>query len=71
MPLIGASAVEVGAAFAAGGGKKLLEMEVAHVVWCATGHDDGGLESATGQAWPVATYWLDWNADAGVPVIAL
>lgn len=68
VPLTHASAVEVGASFAAAGGKELVELEVAHVVWCATGHDD---EDNTAEPWPVATYWPGWYADAGVPIISL
>jgi hypothetical protein len=45
------------------------DLEIAHVVWCATGHENGRDESASG--WPVATYWPDWYAKASVPVIVL
>jgi len=44
------------------------ELEVAHVVWCATGHEDDGDPASR---WPVATYWPDWYAGQGVRVIAL
>jgi hypothetical protein len=67
VPLVGPSAVEVGAAYAAGEGKELTDFEVAHVVWCATGHDD----DRSAPAWPVATYWPDWYAEADVPIIPL
>jgi hypothetical protein len=40
-------------------------LEVAHVIWCATGSDPAG------PALPVATYWPDWYANAGIPVIPL
>lgn len=66
VPLARESAVDVGAASTALHGE---DLEIAHVVWCATGHDDGDPSSR----WPVATYWPDWyaHAHAGVPVIAL
>lgn len=65
VPLARESAVDVGAASTAPHGE---DFEIAHVIWCATGHDDDGDPSSR---WPVATYWPDWYADAGVPVIAL
>lgn len=43
------------------------DLEIAHVLWCASGFDD----TASGSRWPVATYWPDWYADRDVPVIAL
>ena len=42
-------------------------LEIAHVVWCASGHD----EDDHSASWPVATYWPDWYAGARVPVIPL
>jgi hypothetical protein len=63
VPLAGESAVDVGAASTALRGE---DLEVAHVVWCATGHDDD-----PASRWPVATYWPDWYTDSGVPVIGL
>jgi hypothetical protein len=63
VPLAGESAVDVGAASTALRGE---DLEVAHVVWCATGHDDD-----PAARWPVATYWPDWYTDSGVPIIAL
>lgn len=68
VPLVQASAVDVGAAFSAAGGKELTDLEVAHVVWCATGDDD---EDEPAQSWSVATYLPGWYADSNVPVIAL
>jgi hypothetical protein len=64
VPLARESAVAVGAASVAPRGE---DLEVAHVVWCATGHDDGDASSR----WPVVTYWPEWYAGLGVPVIAL
>jgi hypothetical protein len=60
--------VEVGAAVAASGGKELSELEVAHVVWCATGHDE---DEDPAERWAFATYWPSWYAHADVLVIAL
>jgi hypothetical protein len=57
--------VDVGAASAALRGE---DLEVAQVVWCAKGHDDDGDPSSR---WAVATYWPDWYAKAGIPVIGL
>lgn len=68
VPLIRASAVDVGAAVAAAGGKDLVDLEVAHVVWCATGHDE---DEDPAERWPVATYWPSWYAAVDVPIIAL
>ena len=68
VPLIRGSAVDVGAAVAAAGGKELVDLEVAHVVWCATGNDD---EEDPAERWRVATYWPSWYASADVPIIAL
>jgi hypothetical protein len=68
VPLIGASAIDIGAAVAATGGKELVDLEVAHVLWCATGDDP---EEDPGERWPVATYWPDWYAHADVPIIGL
>jgi hypothetical protein len=65
VPLARESAIDVGAASTT---PHAEELEVAHVVWCATGHEDDG---ETTSRWPVATYWPDWYAKAGVPVIAL
>jgi hypothetical protein len=64
VPLARESAVDVGAASATLEGE---DLEVAHAVWCATGQETEDLSST----WPVATYWPDWYAKAGVPVIAL
>jgi hypothetical protein len=47
---------------------ELVDLEVAHVVWCTTGNDD---EEAPAERWRVATYWPSWYADADVPIIAL
>jgi hypothetical protein len=58
-------AVDVGAASTS---PHAEDLEVAHVIWCATGHDDTDDPSST---WPVATYWPDWYAKASVPVIAM
>lgn len=68
VPLIRRSAVEVGAAVAAAGGKELVDLETAHVVWCATGHDE---DEEPGDRWAVATYWPSWYAHVDVEVIAL
>ena len=68
VPLVGGSAIDVGAALARTGAKELTELEVAHVVWCATG---GTGEEQFTDPWPVATYWPDWYADKAVPVITL
>lgn len=65
VPLAYESAVDVGAASTTAHGE---DFEVAHVVWCATGHEDDGDSSSR---WPVATYWPDWYTKASVPVIAL
>lgn len=65
VPLARESAVDVGAASTAAGGE---DLEIAHVVWCATGHDDDGDPASR---WPVATYWPDWCSGTGVPVIGL
>lgn len=64
VPLARESAVGVGAG---SGSLRGEDLEVAHAAWCATGFDDAG----SGTRWPVATYWPDWYAEAGVPVIAL
>lgn len=64
VPLARESAVDVGAEASNMRGEAL---EVAHVAWCATGFDDAGPE----ERWSVATYWPDWYADSGVPIIAL
>ena len=66
--LIRASAVDVGAAVAAAGGKELVDLEVAHVVRRSTGHDN---EEDPAEQWPVATYWPDWCGAADVSIIAL
>ena len=63
VPLARESAVDVGAD---AGSLRGEDLEVAQVVWCARGHDDPARER-----WPVATYWPDWYAEAGVPVIGL
>jgi hypothetical protein len=63
VPLAGESAVDVGAASA---GLRGEDLEIAHVVWCTTGHDNDPASQ-----WPVATYWSDWYAGSGVPVIGL
>jgi hypothetical protein len=65
VPLARESAVRIGAASPA---LRAEDLEVAHVVWCATGHDDDGDPASR---WPVATYWPDWYANSGVPIIAL
>jgi len=65
VPLARESAVDVGAASPELHGENL---EITHVVWCATGHDDDGDPSSR---WPVATYWPDWYAGKAIPVIAL
>jgi hypothetical protein len=65
VPLARESAIDIGADSPDLRGEAL---EVAHVVWCATGHDDS--PDPTDQ-WPVATYWPDWYAKTGVPVIPL
>jgi hypothetical protein len=65
VPLARESAVDVGVSAPGLRGEAL---EIAHVVWCATGHDDGGDPASR---WPVATYWPDWYATKNVPVIAL
>lgn len=65
VPLARESAVDVGAASRSPHGE---DLEVAHVVWCATGHDDS---SGPASRWPVATYWPAWYTGKGVPVIAL
>lgn len=65
VPLARESAVDVGAASA---DLTMEAFEVAHVVWCATGHDDDVADSIP---WPVATYWPNWYAGSGIPVIAL
>ena len=65
MPLAHESAVDVGVASP---GLRGEDMEVAHVVWCATGHDDDG---DPGSRWPVATYWPEWYAGRGIRVIPL
>jgi hypothetical protein len=65
VPLARESAVDVGLAAPGLRGEAL---EIAHVVWCATGHDDDGDPAAR---WPVATYWPDWYAGRGMRVIAL
>lgn len=65
VPLARESAVDIGATSTAPHGE---DLEVAHVVWCATGHKDDGDVSSR---WPVATYWPDWYAKANVPVIGL
>jgi hypothetical protein len=65
VPLARESAVDVGAASGALRGE---DLEVAHVVWCATGHDD---DAGPASRWPVATYWPDWYTGSGVPVIGL
>ena len=64
VPLARESAVGVGAASTA---PHAEDLEIAHVLWCATGHEDG--DSTSG--WPVATYWPDWYAKAAVPIIPL
>jgi hypothetical protein len=66
VPLARESAIDVGAASAA---PHAEDLEIAHVVWCATGHEDGSDQSAS--CWPVATYWPDWYAKASVPMIVL
>jgi hypothetical protein len=65
VPLARESAVDVGAASTGLHGEAL---EVAHVMWCATGHDDDGDPASR---WPIVTYWPDWYAGKGVRVIAL
>ena len=65
VPLARESAVDVGATTDS---PHAEDLEVAHVIWCATGHEaDGEL----GSRWPVATYWPDLYAKASVPIIAL
>ena len=64
VPLARESAIDVGAASAA---PRAEDLEIAHVVWCATGHDGGDLTAS----WPVATYWPEWYAEVPVPVIPL
>ncbi|MEN3362018.1 MAG: hypothetical protein V7637_6000 [Mycobacteriales bacterium] len=65
VPLARESSVDVGAASTSLVGE---DLEVAHVVWCATGHEDDGDPASR---WPVATYWPDWYAGSGVPIIGL
>ena len=65
VPLTRESAVDVGAASTSPRGD---DFEVAHVVWCATGHEEDGEPASR---WPVATYWPDLYVKSGVPVIAL
>lgn len=65
VPLGRESAVDVGASVPDLRGE---DLEVAQVVWCATGHEDDGDPAAR---WSVASYWPDWYADSGVPVIGL
>jgi hypothetical protein len=65
VPLARESAVDIGAASTA---LRAEDLEVAHVVWCATGHDDDGDPTSR---WSVATYWPDWYARSGVPIIGL
>lgn len=65
VPLAHASAVEIGAVATSTAGEAL---EVAQVVWCATGHDAG---VGTSERWQVATYWPDWYAGKNVPTISL
>jgi hypothetical protein len=65
VPLARESAADIGAASTALRGE---DLEIEHVVWCATGHDDGGDPASR---WPVATYWPTWYAGKGVPIIAL
>ena len=62
VPLTHESAVEVGAA---GAGPRGEDLEVAQVVWCASGHEEDASHR------PVAAYWPDFYAKAGVPIIAL
>ena len=64
VPLARESAIDVGATSAA---LQPEDLEIAHVVWCATGHDEDGHSAS----WPVATYWPDWYIEARVPVIPL
>lgn len=64
VPLARESAIDVGATSAA---LEAEHLEIAHVVWCASGHD----EDDHSASWPVATYWPDWYAGARVPVIPL
>ena len=68
VPLIGSSAVTVGAAVAESGGKEISELEIAHVVWCARGNDE---DEGPDFRWPVATYWPSLYEKSGVPLIAL
>jgi hypothetical protein len=65
VPLARESSVDVGAASMA---LRAEDLEVAHVVWCATGHDDDGDPASR---WPVATYWPDWYTSSGIPIIGL
>ena len=55
VPLARESAIEVGATSTA---LEAEDLEIAHVVWCATGHDEGDHSAS----WPVATYWPAWYA---------
>jgi hypothetical protein len=64
VPLARESAVDVGAASTA---PHAEDLEIAHVVWCATGHENGD----STMSWPVATYWPDWYGKAAVPIIPL
>jgi hypothetical protein len=64
VPLARESAIDVGAASA---GPRVEDIETAHVLWCAAGHDEDGRAGG----WPVATYWPDWYAEAPVPIIPL
>lgn len=62
VPLTRESAPAVGAAAAKTHPDAL---EIAQVVWCATGSDPAA------PALAVATYWPDWYTGTGVPIIAL
>lgn len=64
VPLARESAIDVGVTSAA---LEAEDLEIAHVVWCATGHDEGDHSAS----WPVATYWPDWYAEASVPIVAM
>ena len=64
VPLARESAIEVGATSTA---LEAEDLEIAHVVWCATGHDEGDHSAS----WPVATSWPAWYAGASVPIVAL
>ena len=65
VPLAETSAVHVGTAAASTSGD---DLEVAQVVWCATGDDSGG---DAAERWQVATYLPQAYAGKGVPLISL